>query len=233
MFHSLAVRRLLAPGMPSRWADEIDHLEIKERQTMKLGQLVLTTMLGSAMAVSAAFGQEEVEQKQEISVQAVGSFVKSTTQNGIQQDATNTAGVLANYRYFFNRNNGVEVNYAFTGDTQRFGLGGGLSGIDNRTHELSAAYVLRFPHKRISPFALAGAGSLIFDPNNLTGGSTQARAAFVYGAGADINVSKHLFLRGEYRGLVYNTPTYGLVGLAGSDRITHEAEPSVGFGWRF
>jgi opacity protein-like surface antigen len=74
---------------------------------------------------------------------------------------------------------------------------------------------------------------LIFDPNNLIGASTQARTAFVYGAGADINMSKHLFMRAEYRGLVYNTPTYGLAGLAGTDRVTHEAEPSVSFGWRF
>jgi outer membrane immunogenic protein len=200
---------------------------------MKLDHLFLTMMLGAAVTVSPAFSQEEVEQRQEISVQAVGSFVKSTTQNGVQQDATNTAGVLANYRYFFNRNSGVEVNYAFTSNTQNFGLAGGLTGIDSHSHELSAAYVLRFPHKWISPFALAGAGGLIFDPNNFTGASTQARAAFVYGAGADINMSKHLFLRAEYRGLVYDTPTYGLAGLAGTDRITHEAEPSIGFGWRF
>jgi opacity protein-like surface antigen len=125
------------------------------------------------------------------------------------------------------------VNYAFTSNTQNFGLAGGLPGIDSRTHELSAAYVLRFPHKWISPFALAGAGGLIFDPNNFTGAGTQAHAAFVYGTGADINMSKHLFLRAEYRGPVYDTPTYGLAGLAGTDRVTHEAEPSIGFGWRF
>src|SRR5580704_13910374 len=197
--------KALAPEMPSPCADELVHLEKKETLTMKLDRLFLTMTLGAAIAVSPAFGQEDVEQRQEISVQAVGNFVKSTTQNGIQQDATNTGGVLANYRYFFNRNSGVEVNYAFTSNTQNFGLAGGLAGIDSRTHELSAAYVLRFPHKRISPFALAGAGGLIFDPSNLTGGSTQARAAFVYGGGADINLSKHVFMRAEYRGLVYNT----------------------------
>ena len=81
--------------------------------------------------------------------------------------------------------------------------------------------------------ALAGAGALIFDPNNFAGAGTQARAAFVYGGGADINLSKHVFMRAEYRGLVYNSPTYNIPELNGADRVTHRAEPSLGFGYRF
>jgi hypothetical protein len=38
-----------------------------------------------------------------------------------------------------------------------------------------------------------------------------------FGAGADINMSKHLFMRAEYRGLVYNSPTFGISRLAGTD----------------
>jgi opacity protein-like surface antigen len=66
-----------------------------------------------------------------------------------------------------------------------------------------------------------------------SGANTQARAAFVYGAGADVNLSEHLFLRVEYRGFVYNSPTYDFPALNGLDRATHRAEPSIGFGWRF
>jgi len=200
---------------------------------MKFEKALLTMMLGTALAVSPAFAQEEAEQPQEVTVLALGSFVKSTTHNGVEQSATNRAGVLANYRYFFNRYNGIEANYAFTSNTQNYGAGGSMAGIDSRSHELSAAYVLRLPGKWISPFALAGAGGLIFDPKNFTGGSTQARAAVVYGAGVDINMSKQMFMRAEYRGLVYNSPTFGVPGLAGTDRVTHQAEPTVGFGFRF
>jgi len=200
---------------------------------MKFDKTLMTMMLGTALAVFPAFAQEEAEQSQEVTVLALGSFVKSTTQNGIEQSTSNSAGVLANYRYFFNRYNGVEANYAFTSDTQNYGAGGSLAAIDSRFHELSAAYVLRLPGKWITPFALAGSGGLMFDPKNFTGANTQARAAFVYGAGADINMSKRLFMRAEYRGLVYNSPTFGIPGLAGTDRITHKAEPTVGFGFRF
>jgi opacity protein-like surface antigen len=73
----------------------------------------------------------------------------------------------------------------------------------------------------------------MFDPKNFAGATTQARAAFVYGAGADINMSRHLFMRAEHRGLVYNSPTFGIPELARTDRVTHAAEPTVGFGFRF
>jgi opacity protein-like surface antigen len=161
---------------------------------MKLEKALMTMMLGTALAVSPAFAQEEAQQSQEVTVLALSSFVRNTTQNGIEQNTTNSAGVLENYRYFFNRYNGVEANYAFTSNTRSYGASESLAAIDSRSHEVSAAYVLRLPSKWISPFPLAGAGGLMFDPKNLAGASTQARAAFVYGAGADINMSKHLFM---------------------------------------
>lgn len=101
------------------------------------------------------------------------------------------------------------------------------------SHEISGAYVFRIPLGRFRPFVLAGAGSLIFDPRDFTGADSQARAAFLYGGGADFDLSRHLFMRAEYRGFVYNSPTYNLAGLDGTDRITHRAEPSIGFGYRF
>jgi outer membrane immunogenic protein len=200
---------------------------------MKLNRTILTMMFGAALAVSPAFAQEESSHTQEVTVQGAGSFVTNTVRDGIQQSATNTGGVLASYRFFFNANNGVEANYGFESNTQNYGAGGGLAGVDTRSHEASAAYVFRFPLKRITPFALAGAGGLVFDPKNFAGASTQARAAFVYGAGADVNLSKHVFMRAEYRGFVYDSPTYGIPGLDGAERVTHRAEPSLGFGYRF
>jgi outer membrane immunogenic protein len=174
-----------------------------------------------------AFAQEY--SKQDVTVQALGSFVKTTTDKGVEQSATNSGGVLASYRYFFNKNNGAEINYAFTTNTQAYS---GL-GVDTHSHEVSAAYVFRVPLKHFTPFLLAGAGGLVFDPKDFAGASSQSRAAFVYGGGADFNVSSHVFVRAEYRGLVYNSPTFGVVDFNGADRVTHRAEPSIGFGYRF
>jgi opacity protein-like surface antigen len=188
-------------------------------------------LLCSAFLLSIqAFAQEDYTRfKNDAAVQAFGSFVTGTTDNGVHQSATNSGGVLGSYRLFFNRHNGIEVNYGYARNTQNYDR----FGVNTNSHEATAAYVFRFPRRRWSPFVLAGAGALIFDPRAFSGASTPARAAFVYGAGADANLSNHLFLRAEYRGFLYNSPTYDLPAWNGLARVTHRAEPSIGFGWRF
>ncbi|SRR5258706_276595 len=200
---------------------------------MSMNKTVLGLMVGAALTSWPAFSQDEHPAKNDATVQAFGSFVTSTTNNGVEQKATNSGGVLASYRYFFNNHHGVEVNYGYALNTQSYGLAGGPLGLKTNSHEISADYVLRFPQKHWSPFVLAGVGGLIFDPRDFAGASAQTRAAFVYGGGADFNLWKGLFMRAEYRGLVYNSPTYDLTGLNGLDRVTHRAQPSVGFGYRF
>jgi opacity protein-like surface antigen len=194
---------------------------------------VVTWFVSLASLALPAFSQSETPGKNEVSVQAFGSFVKGTTNNGIENKATNSGGVLGSYRYFFNTHSGVEANYGYSLNTQNYGLTNGVLGVKNYSHEISAAYVFRMPMRKLTPFVLAGAGGLIFDPKDFVGASSQTRAAFVYGGGADFNLSHHVFVRAEYRGFVYNSPTYDIPGLAGTDRITHRAEPSVGFGYRF
>jgi outer membrane immunogenic protein len=196
-------------------------------KTITFGAIVL----GGSLAMLPAFAQEAG--RSEVSVQALGSFVKTTTDNGVQQSATDSGGVLANYRFFFTNDNGVEVNYGYSLNTQTYGLPSGLLGIKAHQDEVTAAYVYRHPLRHFTPFAEAGAGGLIFDPKDAPGASTQTRAAFVYGGGADFNMTKRIFLRAEYRGLVYNSPTFDLSETSGTDRVTHRAEPSVGFGYRF
>ena len=61
-----------------------------------------------------AFPQDEPTGRNDVTVQAFGSFVKSTTSNGVKQDATNSGGVVASYRFLFSSHNGVEVNYGYS-----------------------------------------------------------------------------------------------------------------------
>jgi opacity protein-like surface antigen len=197
-------------------------------------QKSLFTMLMAGLTSIAlpAYAQSELGW-QEVAVQAFGGFVKTTTQSGIDNTATNSGGVLASYRYFFSTHQGVEANYGYALNTQGYTSAAGALGVKTNSHEVSGAYVFRMPFRNITPFALAGVGALVFDPKDFAGASTQTRAGFVYGAGADITLSHHIFLRAEYRGFVYNSPTYDLPAFAGLDRVTHRAEPSVGFGYRF
>jgi outer membrane immunogenic protein len=194
---------------------------------------VVTLIAGVASMALLAFAQSENTEKNEVSVQAFGSFVKSTNSNGIQNSATNSGGVLGSYRRFFDNHNGVEVNYGYALNTQNYLLPGGGVGVNTHSHEVSGAYVFRLPMNRFTPFVLGGVGALVFDPKDFQGASSQTRAAFVYGGGADFNLTHHVFMRAEYRGFVYNSPTYNLTSLDSTDRMTHRAEPSIGFGYRF
>ncbi|HLK65224.1 MAG TPA: outer membrane beta-barrel protein [Bryobacteraceae bacterium] len=191
----------------------------------------LTLFAATVVVTLPAYSQEDY--RSEVTVQGIGSFTKETTQSGIKQDATNTGGILAGYRFYFTRHLGAEIDYGYTLNTQNYRFATGTTGIKSYSHETTGALVYRVPFKKVNLFALAGAGAIIFNPKDLRGIDYQARAAFVYGAGADYNLTHRLFLRAEYRGLVYNSPTYNIAGLVGTDRTTHRAEPSVGLGFRF
>lgn len=87
------------------------------------------------------------------------------------------------------------------------------------------------------PYVLAGLGALVFDPTNNAGGfllgaQSQERAAFLYGGGADYDVAKHLTVRAEYRGFVYERPDFEVATLH-SGATTHTAQPSAGIVFRF
>lgn len=199
---------------------------------MHLTKSTLGLLAGIVLSTIPAIAQYEGH-RSDASVQAFGSFVKETLDNGVPQNATHSGGVLGSYRYFFNKNHGVEFNYGHALNTQRYGLTGGLVGVRADSHEATAAYVLRFPFGRVTPFVLAGAGGLVFDPKDALGVGSQARAAFLYGGGADFNLTRRIYFRAQYRGLVYNSPDFGLTALNGLDRITHRAAPSAGLGFRF
>ena len=196
---------------------------------------ILTTLMMGAVSIALpAYAQSEGGRgSMDVAVQAFGSFVKTTNQNGINNTATDSGGVLASYRYFFSTHSGVEGNYGYALNTQTYTSTAGAVGVKTNSHEVSGAYVFRMPFRSVTPFALAGVGALVFDPQDVVGAGSQTRAAFVYGGGADINLSHHVFMRAEYRGFVYNSPTYDLPVFAGLDRVTHRAEPSIGFGYRF
>ena len=88
---------------------------------------------------------------------------------------------------------------------------------------------------KVRPYALAGTRALVFDPTDkfvVTGAGRQTKAAFLYGGGVDFDIAHNFGVRAEYRGLVYKVPDFTLDSL-NLDKVTHLAQPSVGFYFRF
>jgi hypothetical protein len=182
------------------------------------------------LAALPAIGQDA---KSEVSVQFFGSFVTSNTVNSVLQTATNSGGVLGNYRFLFSGNQGVEIDYGHTVNTQLYELQTGPERVKAGQHEMSAAYVYRRPLPGMTLWIQAGGGALVFDPSGALGAAMQTRPAFVYGLGTDFPLGKHFFLRLEQRGLLYSSPTFDMSALKGVARVTNRIEPSVGLGYRF
>jgi len=200
---------------------------------MLLKNTIAAVICGATLISLPAFGQENPIPKADVTIEASIPLVQSTNAQGVQQSSSTNYGLLAGYRLFFDKHSGVELKYGYTRNTQTYNLGGGPFGVQNNSDEVLAAYVFRFPAKHWSPFVLGGAGALVFNPSAAAGGSTQVRPGYVYGGGADFNLKGRFFLRTEYRGIFYNSPTFNVAGLNGLDRFTHRAEPSVGFGYHF
>jgi len=208
---------------------------------MARSRMLVSVLLGALLLfASAAMAQEsQWRGRNEVSVQGTGFFTKDSQGNGLTQHSTNTGGFLVSYRYHFYRWLAADASYGYARNTQQNFTPGGALNVQANVHQTTGALVVNLPRRifRLNPYLLAGAGALVFDPTGNAGQSVpgvlrQAKAAFVYGGGADFAVSKHLALRAEYRGFVYKRPDFGLVGL-NSNVTTHTAQPSAGLVFRF
>src|SRR5690348_16742812 len=128
------------------------------------------------------------ENRSEISIQGTGFFTKDTAGNGVFQRANDTGGFLLGYRYNFNRWLAAEANYGYDRNTQ-FYFSGTSARVQSDIHQITGSAVVKLPSfARLHPYALAGAGALLFDPTGNSGGSfagatLETKAAFVYGVG--------------------------------------------------
>jgi len=203
-------------------------------------KMLISGLLATVLLVAASAKAQDSEfTRSEVAVQGTGFFTKDSQQNGTFQHSTNTGGFLLNYRFHINRWLGAEASYGYDRNTQQNFTPNGNFGIQSNIHETTGALVVNLPFNvaRMKPYVLAGAGALVFDPTSNNGGfvsvaQSQARAAFVYGGGVDYRLVRHLALRLEYRGFVYQRPDFGIAAL-NSDATTHTAQPSAGLVFHF
>jgi len=180
------------------------------------------------------------EMPNEVSIQGTGFFTKDSDGLGLSQQSTKSGGVLAGYRYHISRWFSAEANYGYTRNTQQYFSSAGASRIQADVHATTADLVVNLPFSiagKVIPYALGGAGALVFRPTNNVGASvagadTQAKGAAVYGGGIDYSMLRHVSLRAEYRGYVYKVPDFG-IGTLNPDTWTHTAQPSAGLVFRF
>jgi opacity protein-like surface antigen len=190
-------------------------------------------LVGLALVSWPAFAQRG---NSEVSVNFTGDFQKQAFGQGITDTASYSGGLLANYRYHFNRWSAIEANYGHTQFTQFYGSGNISQASLN---EASLAYQFTFGvarEARFHPFLESGVGALFFSSPSFAGsnvsGLGQNRPAFLYGGGVTYRLKGGLNVQAGYRGLVYTAADFS-VPTQLTNATTHIAEPYVGLTFRF
>ena len=217
-------------------ASKKDQVQIKNTVMQRTAIISLTVVFLLSVGASAQ------EKRSEVSVQGTGIFTKDVNGQGVSQHGTQTGGVLGGYRYHINSWLSAEAVYGWNRNSQLFTTTGGVARVRSDMHQATGGLVVNLPAisrlRNVSPYLLAEGGALIFDPRDngglVPGVQRQTVGVFVYGGGADFPIPsvKHVALRLEYRGLVYNAPNFGLRALD-TGTVTHTAEPSAGLVFRF
>ena len=104
------------------------------------------------------------ENRSEISIQGTRFFTKDTAGNGVFERANDTGGFLLGYRYNFNRWLAAKANYGYDRNTQ-FYFGGTQARVQSDIQQITGSAVVKLhSFASLQPYALAGAGTLVFNP---------------------------------------------------------------------
>jgi opacity protein-like surface antigen len=203
-------------------------------------------MIRSAVLLTVIFlilaGGIASAQQTDVSANVFGAYTNSVNGKGLHETATKSGGVLLSFRFFPHQHNGVEVNYAYTKNSQRYSdlSGFPVASVQSSIHELTGDYVFHVNRGPVQPFALAGAGFLLFSPTDSATKaadpsiSRQIRPALLYGVGLDLRISREVAVRAQYRSLLYEAPDfYGNALAIHTGAAMQMAEPSVGLVYRF
>ena len=150
---------------------------------------------------------------------------EGSTVSQLSTSQSPSAGKLVTFHRGYKPYFGYNVNFGYTRFTQinsfgqRFTPAPGVStmpnalfsgvSLDTRMYEMSAAYAFDGPRsKRFRSLGQVGAGELVFQPiHSSVSAELKSCAAIVFGMGGEYDVSPHVSIRAEYRGLFYRTPT--------------------------
>ncbi len=151
----------------------------------------------------------------------------------VTDQPTDSGRLRLGYNYFFNSMIGFDGAVAASSyDHNYFGDLGSAS-VESKLREFSGNFIFRIPDhvNWLHPYLLAGAGVMDFSPtdnsNNFAGVDSQLRSSLNYGGGVDIDISKRVGIRAEYRGATFKTPDFNVSDLA-TNAQTHISTPSVG-----
>jgi hypothetical protein len=210
---------------------------------------LLLTLAGSTAQAQTSQnpGLDRQLSRIDLGVSGVGVFNQATSGTAIVNGKPtevnlspgNTAGALVTLRYIAKPLFGLEFNYGYARYVDTFTPFGAQAstGVQQNASEYTFGYVAhtRKQYFGVTPFASAGAGTIVFRPTPGGGEALpeQARAAYYFAIGAETTVlSPHFGIRGQYRQVFFKAPDFETNYLTIQQRTT-TFEPGFGFFLRF
>ena len=196
-------------------------------------KMLLLFLLLPFMAVAS----QAQESRQDASFSVGGIFPPFITGNDVQQTGTYGLSGLVSYRYMLTPRSGLELNYQYTQNAQKYYTSFNNISVHDRMQEISGAYVLNQTFKNWNPFLEAGPAAFLFTPlDDATTKTLDAKGQTIlgamYGGGVAYELSPSFDIRAEYRGLLMKTPNFGL-GPQKTGRFYNVYNPVIGIAYHF
>jgi len=196
-----------------------------------------TIVLGALLLFAAASGYGQ-ESRQDVSLSGYGLFAPVVHGNAVTFNGTESLGALVSYRYMLTPRSGLELNYSFTQNVQKYNTSFAPDvRIHSRQQEITGAYVYSLNFKNFNPFGEIGVGGMIFSPiqdyrTNYLGAVQNTNVGALFGAGVAYELSPSFDIRAEYRGFLARAPNFGF-----NDFKTGKYEwmsmPAIGVAYHF
>jgi len=194
-------------------------------------------LLGALLVCAAAVGNAQ-ESRQDLSVSGTGVFGPEVHGLGVQENTLSALGFLASYRYSVTPRSGLEINYGYLQNSEKFTPPGrGTVYVHSRQEEITGAYVYSRNYHNFNPFVEIGVGGMIFTPirdyaTNQLDTKQNTNIGGLAGGGVAYEISPSFDIRAEYRGFLVKTPDFGRADYK-TNRYEWLSLPVIGIAYHF
>jgi hypothetical protein len=161
--------------------------------------LACTTLILSCSSLRAqAIYSGEHTTRQQVTITVGGSVTRKITNDGVTYDPTSAGLAEGNYRFNFNHWLGVEADYDYFHNSQKFSTATSAFRLKSDVHTVTGGAVINLPNpltKRVRSFLYAGGGEMFFIQPNATTFESQMVPVIAFGGGVDVPFSRHIALR--------------------------------------
>lgn len=195
----------------------------------------MALFLFSSVAHAQATYTAERPARQQLAVSVGGSITRKITSGGLTYDPTSAGLAEGSYRFNFNHWFGVEADYDYFRNSQKFLTATSTFRLKSDVHTLTGGAVINLPNpltKRFNSFLYVGGGEMFFVQPNATSFESQMAPVIAFGGGMDVPFSRHIALRLQGKNYLYKAPVFGATGPK-LDKYAQTLVPTAGVVFSF